>query len=147
MLARVLEALNNAGAQLEFVLARRASEHTSRVFLHPIKGAKQKQAAAEVGLVTAGGMHALRLDGPDRPGLGAELTRAIADQGINLRGVSAAAIGKTSTTYFAFDNADDAEQAAKVIRKASAKPAAKKSAVARKAKGKKKKSTKKKRSR
>lgn len=117
-LARVLEGLKNSGANLEFVIARRAAEHSSRVFVAPIKGKKQKQAASEVGLVPAAGMHALRVEGPDRAGLGADITRAIADQGINLRGVSAAAIGKKSVTYFAFESPDNLASAIKIVKKA-----------------------------
>lgn len=131
MLARVLEALSNAGAQLEFVIARRATEHTSRVFVSPIKGAKQVQAAGDVGLVPARTMHAIRIDGPDRAGLGSQMTRAVADQGINLRGVSAAAIGRNSVTYLAFDTADDAAQATKVV-KTELRNAPKRSAGAKK---------------
>ncbi len=116
-LARALEALRNAGAQLEFVIARRAAENTSRVFLAPIKGAKQKQAAADVGITLASGMHAFRIEGPDRPGLGADLTRAIANQGINLRGVSAAVVGRRSVTYLAFDSEQDMKVAVTIVKK------------------------------
>lgn len=45
MLARVFEALTNAGAQLEFMIARRLNEKTSRVFLAPIQGVKRHLAA------------------------------------------------------------------------------------------------------
>ena len=37
-------------------------------------------------------MNAVRVDGPDRTGLGAEMSRAIAANDINIRGVSAAAL-------------------------------------------------------
>ncbi len=120
MLARVLEALANAGAELEFVIARRAGETTSRVFVAPLKGKKQTQAARDAGLVPAVGMHALRIDGPDRAGLGACLTRAVADAGINLRGASAAAIGKKSVTYLALESEQNQAEALKVVRKALA---------------------------
>jgi len=121
MLARVLEALSGAGAQLEFMVARRVTSESSRVFVAPIKGAKQKRAAQDVGLVPASGMYAVRIDGPDRPGLGAEITRSVADKGLNLRGASAAAIGKKTVFWLAFEAADHAAQAAQIIRKATAK--------------------------
>lgn len=118
MLARVLEALTNAGAQLEFMVARRASENTSRLFLAPLKGVKQKQAATNVGLVPAVGMHTLCVEGPDRAGLGAEVTRAVADQGLNLRGASAASIAGKATIYLGLATASDLEQAAKAVKRA-----------------------------
>ena len=53
MLARVLEALTNAGADLEFVIARRVTQNTSRVFVAPLKGAKVLRAASDVGMQRA----------------------------------------------------------------------------------------------
>ncbi len=117
MLARVLEALTNAGAQLEFMIARRLNEKTSRVFLAPIKGVKQHRAASDVGLVRASGMHSLRIEGPDRAGLGARITRAVADQGINLRGASAASVGQKAVFYLAVDSEPNLKEAMRVVRK------------------------------
>ena len=121
MLARVLEALTNAGAQLEFLVARRLNENTSRVFLAPIKGAKQQRAAAEAGLARAAGMHSVRIEGPDRAGLGAEITRAVADQGINLRGASVAAIGRKAVFYLAVAKEEERKEAMRIVRKLLAK--------------------------
>lgn len=117
MLARVLEALAGAGANLEFVVARRVSNNTARVFVAPLKGARQTRAAQDVGLVRASGMHSLRIEGPDKPGLGAEITRKLADQGINLRGLSSAAIGRKSVCYIAFASTDDLAAGQKALRK------------------------------
>lgn len=118
MLARVLEALSAAGAELEFLIARKATEKTSRVFVAPIDGAKAKKAAADVGLVKAAGLHALRIEGADRPGLGAQITRAVAGKGLNLRGASAAAVGKKTLFYLAFSSAADVKAAAAIVKKA-----------------------------
>ena len=117
MLARVLEALRLAGAQLEFLVARRISEDTCRVFLSPLRSAAERRAAGDVGLVPAAGMHALRVEGPDRPGLGADLSRAIADAGINVRGASAAAIGRSTVFYLAFATAAELSAAMKVAQR------------------------------
>jgi len=116
-LARVLEGLGNAGTELEFLIARRVSETTSRVFLAPIKGAKQQRAAADVGLVRATKMQSLRIEGPDRAGLGADITRAVADQGINLRGASAASIGRKAVCYLAVESEAEHKNAVRVVRK------------------------------
>lgn len=118
MLARVLEALANGGANLEFIVARRVTENTARAFVAPLRGAAQLKAAREVGMARASGMHSLRIEGPDRPGLGALLTRRLADAGFNLRGLSAAALGKRSVTYIAFKTAAEAAQAMRVLKKA-----------------------------
>jgi len=116
-LARVLEAMAGGGADLEFVIARRVNDNTSRGFFAPIKGKKQQEAAKDVGLQKAAGLRALRIEGPNKPGLGAMMTRAIAGAGVNLRGLSAAAIGKRSVCYIAFDSEEDAKQAGRVLKK------------------------------
>lgn len=120
MLARILEALSNAGADLEFVIARRVTENTSRAFFAPITGARQQKAARDVDLSKAAGMHCLRIEGPDRPGLGAAVTRAVAAANINVRGLTAASLGKKSVCYIAFKTDAEAKQASKVIKKALA---------------------------
>jgi hypothetical protein len=119
-LAEKLEALAKAGASLEFIISRRAPDKPGKgvVFLTPVRGAKQTRAAIDAGLGTTDSLHSVRVEGPDRPGLGTKMTRPLADAGINLRGLSAAALGRKSVAYFAFDSADDAANAIKLLRKA-----------------------------
>lgn len=121
MVARLLEALTVAGANLEFVIGRRVTEETSRIFVAPLKGVKEKRAAADVGFVAAAGLHAIRIEGPDRTGLAGDITRAIAAANINLRGLSAATIGRKSVIYLAFESQPDADSGAKIARRAAAK--------------------------
>jgi hypothetical protein len=45
------------------------------------------------------------------------MMRAIADAGINVRGVSALALGRQFAAYIGFDSAADAAAAAKALRK------------------------------
>jgi hypothetical protein len=89
-LASTLTALQNAGGNIEFVVARRAADMpgTGVVFVSPIKGAKQKNAAERAGLATSESLHSVRVEGPDRAGLGAKMTEALAAAGIKLRGIS-----------------------------------------------------------
>ncbi len=117
-LSGVVESMSGAGAMLEFMIARKLNSRTSRVFIAPIKGAKLQRAAKKAGLRRAKGMHSLRIEGPDRAGLGAKLTQAVAEKGINLRGASAAAIGKKSVFYLAVESAKDLKSAMLVVRKA-----------------------------
>jgi hypothetical protein len=119
-LSEKLGALSGARANFEFVISRRAPEKpgTGVVFLTPVKGAGQKRVAQEAGLNTTDSLHSVRVEGPDRPGLGMKMTRALADAGINLRGLSAAALGRRSVAYFAFDTAEEAANAIKILKKA-----------------------------
>jgi len=119
-LAEKLEALAQAGAALEFLIARRSPDQpgTGVVFVAPLTGAGQTRAAKNAGLSKAEGLHSLRLEGPDKPGLGARVTQILADAGINMRGLSAAAMGRRSVFYFGFDTTEDAKKAASLLRKA-----------------------------
>ena len=118
-LASTLAAMQAAGSNIEFVVARRSAEKpgTGVVFVTPIKGAKQKAAAQQAGLSTSEGLHSVRVEGPDRAGLGAKMTDALGAAGINLRGISAAALGKRAVSYFAFDSAVDADNAVRILKK------------------------------
>jgi len=116
-LMRKLEVLSKAGANLEFVIARPAKRGKAVVFMVPLKGAAQIRAAEEVRLSKAAGMHTLRVEGPDQPGLGERITRALADEGLNLRGLSAAVIGGRSVTYLRFASSEDGRTAKRALRR------------------------------
>lgn len=125
-LAQVLSAMAGAGATLDCVVARRQPDkyQAGVVFLTPVKGKKPTDAARSVGLRRAEDLATLRVEGPDQRGLGARLTRAVADAGVNMRGVSAMTCGKSFVGYIGFDTAQDADRAAKAIRQIVAKPRA-----------------------
>ena len=120
-LADKLAALAAAGANLEFIIARRAPEQRGNgvVFVTPLKGARQIKAAKTAGFQKTESLHSLRIEGADKPGTGARLTAAIANAGINLRGLSAAAVGKRYVAHLALDTAQDAAKAAAVLKKLS----------------------------
>lgn len=118
MLARALEALSLAGASLEFLIARRVNDDTSRVFVSPLRNTKQKNAARDIGMLPAAGMKVMRIDGPDKPGLAARICRAVADRGVNIRGSSAAALGRKMVLYLAFETDSELKEAMSAARKA-----------------------------
>ena len=117
-LATKLEELAAVGAQLEFVVARRAPDKpgTGVVFLAPVTGAAQVRAAKKAGFAKTNSLHSLRIEGPDKPGLGAKMTRALAHAGINVRGLAAAAINKRCVVYLAVDSAADATKAIRILK-------------------------------
>jgi hypothetical protein len=121
-LADVLEPLAKAKVNLEFVISRRAPDQPGKgvVFVTPIKTAKQQAAASAAGFTRTANMHTVRVEGPDKPGLGAAMSRALASAGLNLRGMSAAVIGRKSVSYIALDSAEDAAKAMQVLKKLSA---------------------------
>ena len=115
--AEVMDALANAGANLEFVIARRDKKGTGLVFVAPLKGVSQTKSAKQVGLSKAESLQSLRVEGPDKPGLGSQITCALAEAGINLRGISAAALARKSVVYFAFDSRADSNKARQILKR------------------------------
>ena len=120
-LADVLARLEASGTNLECLISRRQPEKpgTGVLFVTPIKGKKQQDAARASGLSPARNIGSLRIEGPDAPGVGAILSRAIADAGINVRGVSAFRFGKNSVAYVSLDSTADANRAAAAVKKAA----------------------------
>ena len=117
-LAAKLCALAVAGVNLEFLIARRAPDKpgTGVVFITPVEGAKQGRAAKAAGFHKADNLHTVRIEGDDKPGVGARLTQAFADEGLNLRGLSAAAIGNKFVCHVAVDSEADAAKAVRIVR-------------------------------
>lgn len=119
-LAEKLEALRAAGADLQFVLARRAPEKPGGgvVFVTPLRGDREVEAASAEGFVVTRGLQSLRIEGPDRPGVVSELLRRLADDGLTLQGLSAAVIGTRFVVYIGLDNPEDCQRAVEILRAA-----------------------------
>lgn len=119
-LADVLDALRQAGADLRSIIARRSPDNPGKgvVFVTPLQGDREISAAAQVGFNVAQSLHSVRIMGQDRPGVAAELTRKLADAGVNLRGFSASVIGTQFVAYAAVDALDDANKAMAILQKA-----------------------------
>jgi hypothetical protein len=119
-LAEVLATLREAGADLQFIIARRTPEEPGKgvVFVTPLQGDREIRTAAQVGFNVTRALHSVRIMGPDRPGIAAELTQKMADGGINLRGFSASVIGTQFVAYVAVDSLGDANRAIEILEKA-----------------------------
>jgi len=79
---------------------------------------REIRAAAQVGFNVTQSLHSVRVIGPDRPGIAAELTQRLAEGGVNLRGFSASAIGRQFVAYAALDSLADANKAMAILSKA-----------------------------
>lgn len=116
-LADVLVALRDAGADLQFIIARRTPEEPGKgvVFVTPLQGDREVRAAAQVGFNVTHSLHSLRVIGPDRPGIAADLVQRLAAEGINLRGFSASVLGTQFVAFVAVDSLADANKAEAVL--------------------------------
>src|SRR5512134_586791 len=93
--AAALDELREAGADLQFIIARRALDFPGKgvLFVTPLQGDNEVAVAAQLGFNVTRSVNTVRVMGPDRRGIAAELTKKIADGAINLRGFSASVIG------------------------------------------------------
>jgi len=116
-LAKIMQTVAAAGANLQCVIARRQPDKpgTGVVFISPLAGDKARAAATAAGFRETQRVASLRVEGSDRPGLGAQMTQAIGHAGVNLRGISALALGGKFVAYLGFDSAADADKAATAL--------------------------------
>ena len=117
-LGNKLAALAEAGTDLGFIIARRAPEKpgTGVVFVTPLRGDREIEAATEEGFNVSSHLHSVRVEGRNEPGLAAQVTRKIGQAGLNLRGLSGAVIGTQFVLHLAFDTAEAAQKAIAVLR-------------------------------
>jgi hypothetical protein len=115
--AAQLELLARAGADLEFVFTRPLANQPDKVaiFLAPIQGNEQLEAARLAGLAPARDIAMVCVEGENRSGIGYEIMSRLAIAGINLRGLSISAVSERFAAYLAFDHADVATQAIQVL--------------------------------
>ncbi len=116
-LAEKLAPLAGAGANLEFVISRRMPDKPGKgvVFVTPLHGYGQATAAERAGFAITGHSHSVRVEGDNRPGIGAEVTKILSEAGINLRGLSAGVMGSRFIMHLAFDTEADAEQSINLL--------------------------------
>src|SRR5260221_2631588 len=117
--AATLDALSQAGANLEMVLARRAPEQPGKgvLFVSPVKTGKAIKAAQGAGLGKPIGIHSLRIEGGDKAGLRAAIFPALAGARISFPRPTAIALGRQFVSYVACDTDHDATRAVQVLRK------------------------------
>jgi hypothetical protein len=115
-LAQALATLRDAGADLQFIIARRAESGKGVLFVTPLQGDREIAAAAQVGFNVTNTLHSVRVMGRDRPGVAAELTQKLADGRINLRGFSLSVIGRQYLAYAAVDSLADANKVIEILK-------------------------------
>lgn len=119
-LANVLTGLREAGADLNFILARREPDQASKsvVYVTPLNGDAELEAAATLGFNVTTRVHSIRVEGENQSGIAAALALKLAAAGINLRGFSAAVLGSRFVLYVGLDSDEDAAKAMTVLKQA-----------------------------
>jgi predicted amino acid-binding ACT domain protein len=85
-------------------------------FLTPVEGTNVRKVAKAEGLVPAEKLATLKVEGNDAPGIGFRIISAVADSGVNLRGVSGTVVGRKFVVYLGFDGNADADKAARALK-------------------------------
>jgi hypothetical protein len=118
-LAKILTGLRESGADLDFIIARRSSGKDGQavVFVTPLRGDREVEAAADLGFNVTSSVHSLRIEGQNEPGIAAAITDKLARSGINLHGFSAAVLGARFVIYIGFDSAEDVGKATGILQK------------------------------
>jgi hypothetical protein len=116
-LSGTLKGVYEAGADLDFVIARRAPDKpgTGAVFLTPIRGDREVEAASTLGFNLTSSVDSVRVEGDNVPAAAVNIADLIANADINIRSFSAAVIGPRYIAYIGFDSPSDADRAAKVL--------------------------------
>ena len=112
-----LSALAAVGADLDFIIVRRSPEKpgTGVVFITPLRGDREVQAAATVGFNVTSSMHSIRIEGQNEPGVAAKLTKAVGDAGISMRGFSAAVLGTRYVAHISVDTPGEQDAVVKLL--------------------------------
>ena len=117
-LAEMLTALAQAGANLEFILARRQAVEPGAgvVFVTPLKGKAVLATAQEAGFAETNRIVTLKVEGDDEPGIGARIASAAVAAGVSLRAFSAIVMNGRYSCYLGFDSSDDAARVSAALR-------------------------------
>jgi hypothetical protein len=121
VLAGVLQPLAEAGANLQVLMGYRfpGDPGKAAIELCPVTGKKSLAAARAAGL-QASSIPTLLVEGDNKPGLGAAISRASADAGVNLAFLVAQVIGRRYSFVVGFETEEDARKAAALIKKVTA---------------------------
>jgi hypothetical protein len=115
--ASKLSMLAQAGANLEFILTRRAPDRPGSGILYvaPLTGPLQLRAARTAGLAETQDPVLLRVEGDNQAGLAHKVTQQWALAGISLQGMTMAVLGDKFVGYVAFDTVADSNRAAAIL--------------------------------
>jgi len=112
-----LSLMAQAGANLEFILTRRAPDKpgTGILFVAPLTGPVQVRAAKSAGLAETQDPVLLRVEGDNQAGLAHKVTQQWALAGISLQGLTMCVLADKFVGYAAFDTVADSNRAAAIL--------------------------------
>lgn len=112
-----LAMLAESGANLEYIFTKRLPNKPGKgvLFVAPVSGASQVNAAKAAGLHEVDDPVVHRIEGDNEAGLAHRLTQKWAMAEINFQGLTLAVVGDKFLGYIAFDSVQDANKAAGIL--------------------------------
>jgi hypothetical protein len=110
-LAEKLRALANGGMNLELIIAQRDWSGHAIMYIAPLRTLEEIETAEKAGFSRKASVRALRIEGPNVPGLGSRIATSIGKAGVSARAFSAMALGERSVTTVSFDTPEDVDRA------------------------------------
>ena len=114
-LAEKLRALSVGNLNLDLILSRREAPGRAVLFVSPLRTLEELDIAAKAGFGKKDSFLTLRIAGPNTPGLGAKVTGALAEAGINIRSYTGAALGDQHVTCIMFDSQADVDRGKELL--------------------------------
>ncbi len=116
-LGKTLGLLSDAGANLDFIISRRAPDEpeTAVVFVTPLRADHEVQAGDDAGFSVTRMTYSVRVEGENKPGIAAKLAGAVGDAGINMVGFSAAKLGARFVAHIRVETMEEREAVIKLL--------------------------------
>lgn len=128
-LAATLSPLADAGVDLRIVMGYRYhGTNQGAVEVYPVDGRKAMSAARQAGL-SVSPVPTLLIEGDNKPGIGRDIAQAVAEAAVNLDFVVAQVIGRKYSAIIGFENDEDAQKAAALIKKVAKSAAGRKTST------------------
>jgi hypothetical protein len=113
----LFKVLADAGVDVQFALGRPQGTKPGKalLFLSPIKGKQQEEAARNADFVPRPDVVGVQVDGPNRKGGNFKLTAALAHADVTVRALVTTVSGDRFTAVFAVSSDEEANEAIKVL--------------------------------
>ena len=123
-LSNKLKELANGGIDLELIIGWREQPGRGLLYVAPLRTMDEIRRAEQAGLTRHNSMRMIRVEGPNRAGLGALITSTLAEADINIASFTACSLGALHVTNITFDDDEDVDRARAILHKALAHRAA-----------------------
>jgi hypothetical protein len=121
-LAEKLQALSAGGLNLDLIISRQEAAGNAVLYVSPLRTYDELDALAKAGFSKKDSFIMVRVSGANAKGLGAKITMALAEAGLQVRAFTGAALGDQHVTNITFGSNAEADHAKAVLERLFAEP-------------------------